>query len=130
MQVSYELAKKLKDAGFPQDCGRHHGTKKVIRRRTSVKFPTKEGIKRFRASVGIDVGKQDPCAIPALSELIEACGEEVFLTNCIGFADRYKSKQGWIASKSYGVEKPEDLGEGKTPEEAVAKLWLALNDKE
>ena len=81
--MNYELAKKLKDAGFPwQD-------RNVL---TSSSYPT-------------------------LSELIEACGSEfISLQN--------KNLLGWysVANTQSGIK----TGEGSTPEEAVANLWLAL----
>lgn len=81
--MNYELAKKLKDAGFPQD-----------------------GIGQF-----IDV----KLASPTLSELIEACGDKF----------RGLSKRAnWRAQDVMGIEEF-----GDTPEEAVANLYLALNNK-
>lgn len=55
---------------------------------------------------------------PNLSELIEACGER--------FGELYRFPQSWSAEEygNSGVE-----GNGSTPEEAVARLWLALNNK-
>lgn len=54
--------------------------------------------------------------LPTLSELIEACGDgwKFQLTRAI---------EGWHC-KMRGCE-----GNGQSPEEAVAKLWLALNSK-
>ncbi len=67
--------------------------------------------------------KKGDIYIPTLSELIEACGDN--------FASLQKKVTGWTAfsftdktGKIYSV-----AGEGKTPEEAVTKLWLALNKK-
>lgn len=86
-----ELAKKLKDAGFP-----HIGE-------TTTYFPT-------------------------LEELIEAC--RVGLYSLEQFCD----KKGWLAKPfpDYADELGLDSGlevEGKTPTEAVANLWLKLNNK-
>ncbi len=56
--------------------------------------------------------------LPTLSELIEACG-----------GDFWNLQQGleWSArSFAFGNE---ILVRGSTPEEAVAKLWLAINKK-
>lgn len=61
---------------------------------------------------------------PTLSELIEACGEGM---------ERLEqfSPTIWQAGRvDYGYEGDswiEGANEGKTPEEAVARLWLALN---
>lgn len=51
---------------------------------------------------------------PTLEELIEACGDTVFF-------DLVKCKDGWVATDHYL------RGDGVTPTEAVARLWLALN---
>tara|TARA_R110000851_G_C12848934_1_gene542599 strand:- start:19 stop:336 length:318 start_codon:yes stop_codon:yes gene_type:complete len=59
---------------------------------------------------------------PTLSELIEACGNR--LTIIENWGGRVDS--GWSAYEN----EIDDLGiesKGKTPEEAVAKLWLELN---
>jgi hypothetical protein len=53
--------------------------------------------------------------VPALSELIDACGDEkeFHLNKLEGFCQARKNNQ---------------IGEGSTPEEAVARLWLALQN--
>jgi hypothetical protein len=105
--MNYELAKELKDAGYPQ------------------KEPN-----CFRPYGGYTAKVEDDCIYtPTLSELIEACrikGRDFSLNEL---------KDGWEANS----EKEVDAGcgccsetenifkEGKTPSEAVAKLWLALN---
>ncbi len=56
---------------------------------------------------------------PNLHELIEACGDdfrELF----------YDLKNIWFALRR---DNNESMRDGKTPEEAVAKLWLELNNK-
>lgn len=60
---------------------------------------------------------------PTLSELIEACGDglQSLIRNMIG---------GWIAFTNAKDESGERMSiKGSTPEEAVANLWLALQDK-
>jgi hypothetical protein len=88
--MKYELAKELKDAGFPGivlcDC---HEPSKVL-------------------------------DAPTLSELIEACGERFFSLQTSG-----KGGPGW-----YSIATGMVTAEGTTPEEAVARLWLALNQTE
>ena len=74
----------------------------------------------------VDLNKEDaktytPCE-PSLSELIEACGE----------GQRSLDEEDineWVAKKHYGFDKPPEIGYGKTPEIAVAILWLALKEK-
>lgn len=87
--ISYELAKALKDAGFPQQ--------------------------------GNPWGREDKAYNPTLSELIEACGSPFFLTK-----DQDYNAGKWTAVTTI----PHEIKlVGNTPEEAVARLWLALNKK-
>jgi len=98
--VTYELAKKLKDAGFPQR----------------------------ELTVGNHIDKYYE---PTLSELIKACGDDFDLLrepfgnpedNHFDVFYRAFSKRSDLWSPIY----VDVQGEGSTPEEAVAKLWLAL----
>lgn len=93
--MTYELAKKLKEAGFPQDGkGMWYADN-----------PNGEG---------------DAVYSPTLSELIEACENKLWMLERIdGVA--------WEAYPYVSVGKGSELG--KTPEEAVAKLWLTLKAK-
>lgn len=58
------------------------------------------------------------CHVPSLSELIEACSGKFFKLTY--------TPQGWLVQ---GGEKLTAVA-GNTPEEALAKLWLALNKKD
>jgi hypothetical protein len=99
--ISHELAKKLKDAGFPQN-----GLNVHCVHENSVCTLCKEY-----------------SYIPSLSELIEACGER-FDKLC-----RYKDDRG-LFWKCWGKAKGMiEIYETSTPEEAVANLWLELNKK-
>lgn len=110
MTVDYELAKKLKDAGFPQ-----------------------EGEGKIRDEVGrVHSANDDFTAyLPTLSELIEACGEHfvslTYFGNTVGPDDL---RGDWTAT---GIRNRSRWGDGrwdeaaKTPTGAVAKLWLAMN---
>ena len=97
--MNYKLAKKLEKAGYPQPA---------------------EGGGYLHNKKGWYAENNKPYP-PSLSELIEACGDD--------FVGIYKDK-GWIAAwraeKDYNDYKK---AQGKTPEEAVAKLWLELNKK-
>ena len=109
--MQYELAKELKDAGFPQldySC--------ILQDLEDVAIQDKNDSSVWYYK-------------PTLSELIEACGENFELTDCFGVLRDVESNKLWLARKHYGIEKPPELGDGATPEEAVAKLWLALNKK-
>lgn len=100
--ISYELAKKLAQHGFPQETKEHYITdedggmvrvchmESPIHRKMDVMY--------------------DYTAKPSLFELIEACHPKngiIFTASCNG-------NTRW----------------GNTPEEAVAFLWLELNKKE
>jgi len=98
--MNYELAKQLKDNGFPD-----------INICTRTDDHEKAGCKECFFE-----------CFPTLSELIEACGD--------GLRGILKVNDSWIAGQifEYGVLGG-IIGNGKTPEEAVAKLWLKLNKK-
>ena len=119
--MDYELAKKLKDAGFPQ------------------RDPN--GIKPFPNYTGYGCGfvypledGQEQCYAPTLSELIEACGDNFFsLTYAVYENDGTETspQKSWIANISvtkigHAVFNDNFHQIGATPEEAVARLWLSL----
>ena len=114
--MTYELAKELKEAGFPMI-------------KWWVKFDDdKHVVFAVDSSSGtrfvVHVGKEG-WILPTLSELIEACGE-LGLFNSL----TYCGEGEWEA---VGITKETNIeldGRGLTPEEAVARLWLALNKKE
>jgi hypothetical protein len=96
--MNYELAKELKDAGFPQV------------------GESKQYLPAFTSEV----------YIPTLSELVEACGDQGFQLE--------KGRSGWGGSEgNWNASKAVDgklvISSGSTTEEAVARLWLALNKK-
>ncbi len=99
--MNYELAQELKEAGFPQGGAGEWAT-------GYVEHPPITGT--------LDEPVQ--FYMPTLSELIEACGDKFtkLETNTLGVND---SK--WAAWSGDLVEF------GSTLEEAVARLWLALN---
>ncbi len=93
--MTYELAKKLKDAGFPQN-----GFDKEP----------------------LTWQEKHHAYFPALSELIEACGAE--FKELMRVPHPHLDKNPWYC-RGWETE----IFEGSTPEEAVANLWLALNNK-
>lgn len=101
--MTYELAKKLKDAGFP--------LLDIEEPRTKVKSDTR---------INNNNQLYDYIEIPTLSELIEACGDG--LSELVREPQPDGSHSWWCRSKY-----PHDLLNHKTPKEAVAKLWLKLN---
>lgn len=105
--ITYELAKELKDAGFPQ-VGLD-----VMNKDLDV-FVERNGA-TCRAWNRID---SEACRVPTLSELIEACSN-----SCGGFSLKDESSQ-W---DTYGYHSESFYENGQTPEEAVARLWLAIH---
>lgn len=99
--LDYKLAKELRDAGFPH------------------KY--KEG-NSYYVDENTIAYMHGNVYIPTLSELIEACGDR--------FCELIRlNKDAWVCEPDF-VELPSDNNIiGKTPEEAVAKLWLKLNEK-
>ena len=104
--MDYGLAKELKEAGFDQP-NTNPGLKGEVKTRDDVQSTV------------------PPVYFPTLSELIEACGE--------GFQVLFRDDDGFEAESTgqHIEDAPYGLGryveQGKTPEEAVARLWLALN---
>lgn len=109
--MTYELAQQLKDAGFKCE---HRFDDKT--RSFCLKCPFYED---YQPYVGPEREGMAEMCYPTLSELIEACGENFYAL--------WRSKNEWRASHKIGVLGDQDHEAGSTPEEAVAKLWLALN---
>ena len=101
--MDYSLAKELKDACFPQD-------RKNCKTYTDIN----------------DGALVERIAHPTLSELIEACPKQLgTATFVLGSANQ---GQAWVACYfDFPANRCAELNEtGHTPEEAVARLWLAL----
>ena len=128
--MNYKLAKELKDAGFPVD---------IIVDKT----PEDELCEACKNGYyGECYGNCQYKRYPTLSELIEACGDEIEAPNLntkekkpIAHLFRLGKGDEWYATyefyESYidnGFGLPV-IGYGKTPEASVARLWLALNEK-
>ena len=97
--MNYELAKELKDAGFPLP----EYPETIIGTRGSEPLKLKGIIQE-----------------PTLSELIEACGEAFG-----SITKMFKPDDGLFRAVSYSGK---IIKTGRTPEEAVARLWLKLNE--
>lgn len=99
--IDYKLAKQLKEAGFPQK-----GAGKTVAGPMNGNPEIPEYI-----------------YVPILEELIEACGE--------GFERliRIKAGTGGVVFQAQGGYENYEVAQYKTPTEAVARLWLALNPK-
>ena len=100
--MKYELALQLKDADFPNLGG-------GIGERYIYPEPGYLGLSRSQA-----------CYDPTLSELIEECGERDITM------EKYKHVNGsWVFTAEISGKKTQ----GSSFEEAVSKLWLAINKK-
>lgn len=132
--LSYELAKQLKENGFPQkesyrwDEDTHpEATIEELRY-------LNEGRVRYEgyycpALTNEEVHTdEDDVYIPTLSELIEACGDDFGTLHHI-----HKPKIWTAVSRLFSRNGTKLLdgyeGKGDNPETAVANLWLKLNKK-
>lgn len=107
--MNYDLAKQLKDAGFPQ--------------KTRGLF----GVSSSKILPDGNLEISNTAYIPTLSELIEACGGRLDELSSLS----HPPKEPKWGAHSYSCEEcgwsPMIISYGSTPEEAVAKLWLELN---
>jgi hypothetical protein len=108
--MDYELAKKLKEARFPQE---------------SVDWYFAQSKKdKWELYSGGETPLEMPWyKSPSLPELIEACGEKF---ENLTLEDGKWQCNYWIDQEG-GAEFRDS--EGSTPEEAVALLWLSLQGK-
>lgn len=111
--MNYDLAKKLKDAGFPLKGADTTTTSELV-------FTSPTSTAHY-------------WILPTLSELIEACGE-IFLWKwetkwCAGYHEPSDNHGEWDDCYIDLSFKEGEIGYGETPEIAVANLWLALNQK-
>ena len=102
------LSNDLKNAGFPNIANVEH--------REGREYITAGCVARVY-HIG-DEAYADNWFVPTLSELIEACGAK--------FSALHKHSFGWLATSSAHPD-ARDGDNSRTPEEAVAHLWLALN---
>lgn len=110
--ITYDLAKRLKNAGFPHNWCLH---------------------------TGVDGEKGDICIdhkgdVPTLSELIEACGDKFVNLTHFGALEQVmpiNEKYNHTKWQAHGwKEAPNKFWvQGSNPEEAVALLYLELNKK-
>jgi len=107
--LNYKLVLELKDAGFPMD-------NQVEYARENSR---EEGLGSCCYCGSPTLGaRNDAVSIPTLSELISACGD--------GFGQLGAATKGFNVWQ-LGIRYP--VAFGKTPEIAVARLWLELNKK-
>lgn len=129
--MEYQLAKELKNVRFPQML--------EIKQNRSFFF-VKDGVQKIvhcssqHYTSGYD---NNLTLIPTLSELIEACGEE--FCKLIRYREGMNEEELKLLGKIFGDSKEfegkwliigySSTAYGKTPEEAVARLYIALNKK-
>lgn len=121
--MNYDLAKKLKDAGFPQ-------------KSSVLVFQNRESADLYISEHG-NVSKlvtdkwENMPYLPTLSELIEECGHTYNAVCLLAEFELLWSKDKWFAAFTDSDHKIIDnmCGEGLVPEEAVLNLWLELNKK-
>lgn len=150
--MTYELAKQLKDAGFPQNVDsmvygedgvdfrfliyrgigwhRTYDSSIVETVEELREKPVKDWYGKGRASIYFsktylesEEGKELTVYVPTISELIEACGDRFNNLYLMNVGTHGEDK--WYCCD----RKLSNHCFGKTPEEAVANLWLALNKK-
>ncbi len=107
--ITYELAKKLKDVGFPQNSYDKNGTPVA---------------RLGRMSGNQDrINFQEEVIAPSLSELIEECGMGFETLHEDSFENWFAGIYNWYDHYWVTIET------GKTPEEAVANLYIKLHEK-
>lgn len=136
--MNYELCKRLKDAGFPQQS--ETGATQVwcfikennwINKKTGNLEIRREHWKKIWLYEPIKgLYKNDWYRIPTLSELIEACGDKFIHLKKVpgvffGVAWRWEA----IANLEIPREKHHLIGVGRTPEEAVAELLIMIKKR-
>lgn len=147
--ITYELSKKLKDAGFPQNMellGKlsiyGNGGRHVVDDDKYGDFENRKFISAEFMSMEYltsEEGEKNTYYKPTLHELIEACGEKFGCLTTLNLDKKY-----FVA---YSLEEYNKIFEnlsfvkagqdgirytgltGSTPEEAVSNLWLSLNEK-
>jgi hypothetical protein len=104
--MNYDLARELKDAGFPQPNPLDEKNGHFLY------GPTIDG-----GAGGLSTSDIAPFYCPTLEQLIEACGE-------VGLVF-YQDSDGWLVRSTF-----HDISvEGKSLLEAVARLYIAINKK-
>ena len=114
--MNYKLAKKLKDAGFPQQ-----------------EF---DFAKNKVEEAPNDIAPYKWAYPPTLSELLEACGDKFESLSYVYPKSEDTTNTEWLEKGGRWCAVAMEQGfttiadtNGFTPEEAVANLWLELNKK-
>jgi len=114
--MEYELCRQLKEKGFPLAPWRND----VYFRGMRTPF---EAIEKATYNDGMLIDINVECVqIPTLARLIAACGNRF---SSLGVADN--DPDTWMAFSKESFKGGHQGMLGKTPSEAVARLWLELN---
>lgn len=128
--MNYTLALELKNAGFPQNMKwgdafydwEHH-------LRFEGQSFGNDGEYHYYQTIYEKGNDRENCKAPSLSELIEECGTKHPLYKEYEFCLVYSNGK-WCSGYMNGdMQTVLPIGKGSTPEEAVTKLFLALNKK-
>ncbi len=130
--LSYDLAKKLKEAGFPQ--GYYESEKNEYYFREG-KLIIQGGI-HLRKIGYSELFKQvieyekELTLVPTLSELIDACGDDFLGVNrtqgcAVEEFNKWEAIEKVWCCNEHGESRK--YGYGANPEESVANLWLELH---
>lgn len=116
--ITYELAKELKEAGLGQ-CGDGW----IVNPEEKDVFVKSNGEKNsyYFGDDSLNV------YIPTLTELIEACGDRF---GVLSRPPNVETAMAWGGQQWRAGSMDFQSAFGSTPEEAVARLWLALNKKQ
>jgi hypothetical protein len=110
--LNYETVKRLKDAGLR------------VEDRPIGRF---DGEHHFMGREEFFVQEEKQYDVPTLSELIDACGEYFYFE--LRHVKKAPPTHMWMADLQKEENAIIQCGEGLTPEEAVANLYLALHEK-
>jgi hypothetical protein len=120
--INYQLAKELKDAGFPQTGGLTYPEYPGVLEKDSKSLTL---LMEWREDKGVYT--------PTLSELIESCQVHCdhFMLECKSGCVDFETGATDIKfyQALYRADGVFQVFNGDTPSEAVAKLWLALHNK-
>lgn len=122
--MNIKLAKKLRDAGFPNLAKELRNADVIGRTFLGTDGETSFGCLNIEHLPEEDDSKNRYFLYPTLSELIEACGDRFSCVERMVKTEEMASEL-WLAAE-YAMSDGYKSGKGSTPEEAVANLWLAL----
>jgi hypothetical protein len=118
--ISFALARELKNAGLTQ----RNNSNSAYFINDHLKIRREDALRMWygdKSKVGMDLDlSKEVVYSPTLTELIEACGAPFYL--CCTDTGHWRA-----ANTANGASG--QTGEGETPAEAVARLWLLLEVK-